>query len=145
MSPANLTQWSGLATILAGAMLFISDVLEMVILNFDNAGTTTAKSAHVFLAGLFLLSALLFSLGLVGLYARQTEAAGALGLLGFLAAFTGTTLVAGAFLAQEFFVLAVAEIPPGFLYNDRPHRLGLVFSYHFQSLPSGGCCLGRLH
>ena len=48
---------------------------------------------HLFLwAGLFLLTTVLLLLGLVGLYSYQSEAAGVLGLAGFLAAFLGTAL-----------------------------------------------------
>ena len=39
--------------------------------------------------------ALLLPVALVGLYARQAEAAGALGLVGFLAALVGAGLLAG--------------------------------------------------
>jgi hypothetical protein len=47
-------------------------------------------AAHV----LFTLSYLLVLLGLPGLYGAQSEKMGRLGLVGFLAAFTGTMLVA---------------------------------------------------
>jgi len=43
-------------------------------------------------AGLFLLTTVLLLLGLVGIYSYQLEAAGVLGLAGFLATFLGTAL-----------------------------------------------------
>ena len=53
----------------------------------------TGHHGHLFLwAGLFLLTTVLLLLGLVGLYSYQLEAAGVLGLAGFLATFLGTAL-----------------------------------------------------
>ena len=97
MEPANLIRWGGLAAVLAGVLLLITDILKLFV--FEDFSTTATTNTYVFITGGFLLSALLFSLGLVGLYASQAEAAGPLGLLGFLVAFIGTALVAGAFWA----------------------------------------------
>jgi hypothetical protein len=68
----------------------------------------------------------LLLIGLVGLYARQSEAAGPLGLAGFLVAFLGTALNMGFFWAILFLtpILAV-EAPvlldegptPGFFFT----------------------------
>jgi hypothetical protein len=46
----------------------------------------------------------LLQIGLVGLYVRQSEAAGIFGLLGFVVAFLGTALAVGAIWSQLFIV-----------------------------------------
>jgi Na+-driven multidrug efflux pump len=64
--------------------------------------------------------------GLVGLYARQSQAAGALGLVGFLVAFAGTVLVAGFVWASIFIAPAVATEAPEFLDAGPPPGLFLA-------------------
>ena len=54
-------------------------------------------------------------LGLCGLYVRQSEAAGVLGLIGFLVAFLGTVLIGGLGWAGAFIVPALADVAPEFL------------------------------
>ena len=135
MSPPKIIRWSGLAAVLAGVLLLIADSVEYL-------GRTATTGIYVFVMGLFLLTALLFSLGLVGLYASQAETAGLLGLLGFLAAFIGTTLVAGAYWAQAFFAPAVAEITPQFLYSQQPGLLNFGFIMSFSLFAFGWLLFG---
>ncbi len=140
MEPANLIRWGGLAAVLAGVLLLVTDVLKLFV--FENFSTTATTNTYVFITGGFLLSALLFSLGLVGLYASQAEAAGPLGLLGFLVAFIGTALVAGAFWAQEFFVPAAVEVAPDFLDNEQPGWLNFGFIMSFSLFALGWLLFG---
>jgi len=67
-----------------------------------------------------LLTFFLLLLGLVGLYAYQSEAAGPLGLVGCLAAFLGTMLLSGDLWLEAFAFPYLRKWPPG----DRatPHR-----------------------
>jgi hypothetical protein len=71
--------------------------------------------AFAFWAGLSLLTFLLLALGLIGIYSHQLAAAGILGLAGFLVAFLGTVLSAGA--AWTLFLIApkVAPLVPTFV------------------------------
>lgn len=117
MKLTNLIRRSGLAAVLAAVLLLVSDILELLVFGFENVSAIAAMGIYVFVTTGVLLAALLLSLGLIGLYASQTEAAGSLGLLGFLMAFVGTVLLAGFFWAQEFFALVVAEAAPGLLDN----------------------------
>lgn len=107
--PTNLIRWSGLAAALAGALLLIFDVLELLLFGIVNLGETAATATYASTIGGFLLATLLLALGLVGLYASQAKAAGLLGLSGFLAAFIGTSLLAGFFWALEFVAPIVAQ------------------------------------
>ena len=117
MKFTKLIWLSGLAAVLAAMLLLISDVLELLVFGFENVSAIATRDVYVFIMAGVLLAALLLSLGLIGLYASQAEAAGSLGLLGFLMAFVGTVLFAGFFWAQEFFAPVVAEAAPGLLDN----------------------------
>jgi len=96
MSPSNLLRLGGLAAVLGGKLLIISGLMQLVLnLFFPEPGAVkevalTASSIQLTLA---LLGQPLVVLGLVGLYVRQSEAAGVLGLIGFLIAFLGMALV----------------------------------------------------
>jgi hypothetical protein len=112
MSSSNWIRWCGLAALGAGVLFLIGDLIIVVAgVDFHSAGSqTTTSYASVFL--LWLLAGALLLLGLVGLYARQSDATGVLGLVGFLAAFSGTVLVVGFFWYSLFITpLVAAEAP----------------------------------
>jgi hypothetical protein len=91
-SLATLLRWSGLALVAGGLLLAVASVLHP-----SRETTATILQAEVRLVAahvLFTLSSLLVLLGLPGLYGAESERMGRLGLAGFLAAFTGTALVA---------------------------------------------------
>jgi hypothetical protein len=54
---------------------------------------------------------------MIGLYIRQSEAAGKLGLVGFVLAFFGTVMVEGDFYTNTFVTPLVAREAPSFLDN----------------------------
>src|SRR5215210_5144576 len=84
---------------------------------------------------MFLLGMVLILFGLFGLYASQSEAAGTLGLVGFLVAFLGTALAAGASWAQTFIAPLLATEAPNF---SKRNPSG---SYcRSPRSPSDGCC-----
>jgi hypothetical protein len=62
----------------------------------------------------------LLPLGLVALYARQSKAAGPLGLLSFLVAFAGTVLVAGFAWVDTFVAPELATSAPRFIEAGPP-------------------------
>lgn len=59
-----------------------------------------------------LLAMFALLLALTGIYLRQAEAAGRLGLAGFLAAFLGTLLVAGDWWFESFVAPRIAAVAP---------------------------------
>ena len=59
-----------------------------------------------------LLTFFLLLLGLVGLYAHQSEAAGPLGLVGCLAAFLGTMLLSSDLWLEAFAFPYLREVAP---------------------------------
>lgn len=89
---AALLRWSGLALVAGGLLLVVATALhpsrETPATILEAEGRLVA--AHV----LFTLSSLLVLLGLPGLYGAESERMGRLGLVGFLLAFMGNTLIA---------------------------------------------------
>ena len=117
MSSSDLIRWAGLAAILAGVLLVVADLLNLAI-GFDDDepfSETATTDIYAFQSVVNLLAAVLLLIGLVGLYARQSEAAGLLGLAGFLVAFLGTALVTGLLWASLFIVPTLAVEVPAFL------------------------------
>ncbi len=110
MSSSSLIRLAGLAALSSGVLSAIGDLLGLVVDLENPLSATTASYTIVFL--LYLLSTALLLLGLVGLYASQSQAAGILGLVGFLTAFLGTVLLAGALWFELFITPALAaEVP----------------------------------
>jgi hypothetical protein len=106
----TLIRWSGLAAIAAG-IIFIGiqpihppDVVESVTTNL-----------WTIIIGLKFVMCLFFLVGVTGIYARQAEKAGWLGLAGFALLIVSWWLQSG-FIFVEFFVLPVVATPlPGFV------------------------------
>ncbi len=110
MPSSNLIRWAGMAALASGVLSAIGDLLSLGV-DLESAGSaTTVSYAVVFL--LYLLGGVLLLLGLVGLYAGQSEAAGILGLIGFLVAFLGTTLFSGALWFELFITPSLAIQAP---------------------------------
>jgi len=112
---STLIRWSGLATVLAGVVLVIVELMELLAVDIEHLRAESTTVAFAFWAGLSLLTFLLLSLGLIGIYSYQLEAAGVLGLAGFLVAFVGTVLSAGAAWTLLFIAPKVAPLVPTFV------------------------------
>jgi hypothetical protein len=118
-----LYRLSGLAIVLAAPMFAIAELLSLFIFaqqgeDYDlrQIATTTIffwQSLLTLSAGALLLG------GMVGLYARQSEAAGRLGLVGFLLAFFATVFVEGDFYSNTLITPLVAQENPAIL-TDSP-------------------------
>ncbi len=117
ITASNLIRWSGLASMVAG-IIFASiqpihppDVLSSV-----------TTGAWAIITPLKTAMCLLFLIGITGLYARQAEKAGWLGLIGYLLLFFCWTLQT-AFIFSEAFILPVlATAAPRFVES----YLGIV-------------------
>ena len=104
-------RWAGLATVVSAVLSVIGDLLRLFVDVESSQTATTTPYALVFL--LYLLGAVLLLLGLVGLYASHSEAAGALGLVTFLAAFLATALLVGVLWFELFITPSLATRAPG--------------------------------
>ena|SRR3712207_1823113 len=79
----------------AGALLAVAALLDLTYFGPERRFSEVVQTgSYLFQQVIYLLGALLLLVGLVGPYARQSQDAGALGFVGFLAAFAGTVLVA---------------------------------------------------
>lgn len=110
MQSSNLIRWGGLAALVSAVVSVVGDILRLFVDVESAAAATGISYALVF--GLYLLGGVLLLLGLVGLYASQSEAAGVLGLVGFLVAFAGTALLVGALWFELFITPALATEAP---------------------------------
>ena len=87
-----LLRWCGLALVPAGVLMAVATLLHP---SRETAATIIATEVGLVAAHfLYTLAWLLVLLGLPGLYASQRRSMGRLGLAGFLAAFSGTYLIA---------------------------------------------------
>jgi hypothetical protein len=106
MRLVNPVQWGGLAALLAGVMLLLSDLLRLYIDLVDPALFSYLSFGGVLGFGidgsLGLILAVLMQLGLVGLYARQAKVAGIVGLVGLVLATFGVQLSMGSSFVFAF-------------------------------------------
>ncbi len=97
MKLENPVRWGGLAALLAGVLLIISELLGSLPAGFFPIGISGGELAIYGWLGiegyLGVLLAVLVQIGLVGLYAPQARAAGTLGLVGIFMAFIGARLI----------------------------------------------------
>jgi hypothetical protein len=126
MSAGNLLRLSGLASIVAGVVIILSEILAMAtdIMNMATMARTPLSSSWIPLNLLQLLGVVLLLLALVGFYVRQAAVAGGFGLLGFLVAFLGTVMFAGAGWSNAFNAPLVARTSPALLAGFPPSPLG---------------------
>ncbi len=130
MYSSDLIRWSGLAAILGGTLLLISDLLSLTVFSGDLTEIATT-GAYLADGGTRLLAGVLLLLGLVGLYARQAEASGVLGLGAFLIAFAGTTLILGTWWTNTFVAPSLATEAPAFLEAGPTGVLSIGFTLSF--------------
>lgn len=139
-------RWGGLTAILGGALLLIADgwglVQEVFGLGPERFSEQAATSAWTAMSVLFMAGGVLILLGLVSIYARQSEEAGILGLVGFLAAFVTMALVVGVFWTFTFVAPSLAIEAPAFLDGEPAGPLGIGFMLTFMSFPAGLALFG---
>ncbi len=130
MSRSNLVRMSGLALMLSCVLFVITGLIQLYLL-FNPAGYQTVFN---FISPITLVAGPLVLLGLLGLYARQLEVAGILGLTAFLVTFFGSVFATGVYWYNAFVVPSIA--PVSFesyvrLETERPwpYWFGLMLAY----------------
>jgi hypothetical protein len=143
---ATLLRWSGLALVAGGLLLAVATTLHP-----SRETTATILQAEVRLVAahvLFTLSSLLILLGLPGLYATASTRMGRLGLVGFLLAFLGTTLVAVSgnfgFLAPVLAAESPATIDAINLYPPVVALNGVAFAGFVVGFVMFGLAMARI-
>jgi hypothetical protein len=118
--------------VVGAVLLLTADIIDAY--NIDAYATAELNreflttGTHAFQSALRLIAfGLLLPLGLVGLYARQAEAAGPLGLLGFVVAFAGTVLVSGFVWVDTFVAPELATSAPRLIEAGPPPGRSLSF------------------
>lgn len=107
---AKLVRWTGLSTIVAGIIFAAIQPIHPA----DVVGSVNT-SAWAIITGLKTAMCLLLLLGITGLYARQVNKAGWLGLAGFLL-FSLSWAIQTAFVFTESFILPpMASLAPKFV------------------------------
>jgi hypothetical protein len=111
MSIQSLSRLVGPVSIAASALIIVSQSVNLVL--GLAIGVQSADSmVHTLKYGLALLAMYVLLLSLTGLYLRQAESAGKLGLAGYLVAFLGTLLVAGDWWFESFIAPRLAAVAP---------------------------------
>lgn len=145
VTASNLIRWAGLAAVMAGIIfagiqpIHPSDTLSSV--------NTTAWAI---ITPLKTVMCLLFLLGITGIYARQVEKAGWLGLVGFLLLSLGWALELVFIFAEAFIIPPLATVAPGFvngffgIFNGHPIEMNLGALPALWSLVGFAYILGSL-
>ena len=95
MSSPNLIRWSGLAAMVAAGLFIIVALIDLFVLG---SGQNFTSSGLLFRSAVSGIAGALVVLGLVGLYAYQSEATGIPGLISVLMISVGTVMVAQGFI-----------------------------------------------
>ena len=113
MTSPFTTRQAGLASIAATGLILISQVSQLLLpLTMPESFWIATQSLRM---GLALLAMFALLLALTGLYAREVDESGKLGLVGYLVAFLGTMLVAGNWWYEAFIGPALREQAPDLL------------------------------
>ena len=111
MTPASLARWVGPVSMIAAALIILSQGVHLALglaMGAQSADSVVHSAKYV----LALLAMFALLLALTGLYLRQAGAAGTVGLIGFLVALLGTVLVAGDWWFESFIAPQVAAVAP---------------------------------
>ncbi len=105
------------AAIVSGLAVAASLLLEWLVVPYEQLGQTEAylTGSYLLSSGLRLLSTVLLAWALIGIYERQSRAAGTFGLWAFVVAFLGTALLAGNNWGEVFVWPTLAQVAPNVL------------------------------
>lgn len=111
MSLQSLRRLVGPLSIAAASLIILSQTTNLG-LGLAFGGQSADNVTHTLKNVLALLAMYALLLALTGLYLRQAEAAGRLGLGGYLTAFAGTLLLAGDWWFESFVAPRLAAVAP---------------------------------
>jgi len=121
MSKSTLVRWSGIALIVAGLLVFVTDLVSAAVIwgfgpepaiPFSEA---VALPSYVVLTSVYLVISVLAMLGIIGLYAHQADNAGVFGLIAFVVFVLGIMLSTGATFTATFVPPVLADVAPAVL------------------------------
>lgn len=111
MTLHQLSRLVGPLSMIAAALIVVSQGLNLA-LGLAMGAQSADGVVHTVKFGLALLAMYALLLALTGLYLRQADHAGWLGLAGYLVAFLGTLLVAGDWWFESFIAPRIAATAP---------------------------------
>jgi hypothetical protein len=111
MTPQSITRWVGPVSLFAAAMIIVSQGLHLA-LGLSMGAQPADNVLHSVKYALALIATIALLFALTGLYLRQADVAGRLGLVGYVVAFVGTVLVAGDWWFESFVVPQIAAVAP---------------------------------
>jgi hypothetical protein len=117
---------AGLAGLVSGLALVLLELAFFLAFGDQPERVAAATGAWLILLEMSLLAAFLSLLALAGLYARQAEQSGGLGLAGFVLAALGTALNIGFLWAGTYVVPALTSAAPEFLDQVASEPPGIV-------------------
>ncbi|HMQ35619.1 MAG TPA: hypothetical protein PKD53_33230 [Chloroflexaceae bacterium] len=131
MNLKTFTRWSGYLLALGGLLLICAEVAYMLTPEGkESILTPTGRAAGVF----FFSGAIFLTLGLPGVYVRQAEAAGRLGLGAFFTVLAGSALMIASDWSELFAAPAMLQIP-GFEESFPPELIaGFMLNYGLYTL-----------
>ena len=127
---SNLIRWTGLSTIVAGVIFAAIQPIHP-----DDVVGSVNTSAWAIITGLKTVMCLLLLLGIVGLYARQVNKAGWLGLAGFLLFGLSWALQTAFVFAESFIMPPLAAVAPKFVDGFLGISYGHAGDTDFGALP----------
>jgi hypothetical protein len=138
MSDSLVNRWAGALGVLASVLIVLSESVRLGIGLFLDSDAS--KMSHTLTYGLALLGMCTLLLAHTAIYVSEPRRFGKLGLVGYLFAFVGTTLVAGDWWFEAFVVPSIAPRLPTSWNYPPAGRCSLVRSPRSVSIPSGGSC-----
>lgn len=115
MNRQNLVRWGGLAALIASILSIAIEIVLMVTIRNQAYSTAALTAEWSLLYTLRLIAVILLMLGLVALFARQSQMMRAFGVVAFVIASIGTMLIFGFAWALLFVFPGMAEAVPAFL------------------------------
>jgi hypothetical protein len=114
------------AAIVGGLLLAVGSFLRLLPPHYEHFSDEAVTGTFAVSSALRFAGAILMTWGLVGIYVRQADRAGWLGLLAVVACLTNMALQGGWIFADVFVAPTFAEAAPQVLNADSPGRLGLA-------------------
>lgn len=129
MNRQNLVRWGGLAALIASILSIAIEIVLMVTIRNQMYSIAALTTEWSLLYTLRLVAVILLMVGLVALFARQSQNMHAFGVVAFVIASIGTMLIFGFAWALLFVFPGMAESVPAFLDNlAKEPGLGVVIT-----------------
>ena len=137
MTPQSSTRWVGPVSLFAATLIIASQGLHLA-LGLTMGAQPSDNLLHSVKYAFALIATIALVFALTGLYLRQADAAGRLGLVGYVVAFIGTVLMAGDWWFESFIAPQIAAVAPQVMTGAIPVRWWSVRSQPSSSLLSAG-------